>query len=1220
MEFSPNLEIRKVRPNLNRIDVSRGRNLLSFLLLTLLVLSAPGWAQQPSALLLYKSSEESAQAQSRVATRVAPILEAQGFKVVYHDIDSGFPTESQKDLLVTWFASPKIADPEAYVDWLAKQSAQGSKVVILGNFGAHTKDGQTWMTDESLNRFFYPFGLKYGAAYTGDSNLLSVTTQRAPAAAPTPLNYYLLFRSTNPANRVLMEVERSDLADSKSALVVETPFGAMAQEGYVDKLDLKTFLSEIAKAEKKTLVLSKRLLGLYKSSEKVDSRTNYLARFVAPTLLDLGFGIDYHDIETGMPSVETMQKYDGVISWFQGAEMKKAGDYVEWLASQVEAQKRVVILGNFGAFAENIPTSGGVVQRYLQSQEYNDFFFPFGLEFRGAWSQEKQSVQVTQKDASMVPWLQPQHVGHYFWIRSVDPQNQTYLQVKRQDVQDSESSVVVTTPHGGLALESYVLSTDPSTGEPRFHIDLHKFLQVSLTPSAAAAHITKPDLAALESKPALAPRPKPARGGSGVYPSGVTPVKRKVLAFYHSGVNEDEALNPTYLSAQATMEHLGLIVEYHDVNDPRLPSLTEMDDYRGIVVWLGSNVIPNAVEFDAWLKQNVKAGRKIILLGDYELRDKANLSLVNPEGLFNALGFSYDALDTAPIITGSKGLNSYRRPDAQQPKVISQDSSLIGFEREINWEDKDLKGAWPLIKSQWPDSKVALTVSRRGGESDVVAITKNGAVALSAFTVWTKGVERKKATESSDASSGPINVEETGGGAWRINPYLFFAKALEVEKTPRPDVTTLNGSRIFYSHIDGDAFGGISRIDSSSLNGEVMYKRVLRELPLPITVSFVTKDIESRLNARYSRELDTAQEILKLPNVEAASHTFSHPFNWVLGDLTVDRASGSGLSLVHQSVDLAQEIKHSIDFVDKLCPEGKRCEVLLWSGRCNPTSDALAAVRQAGLINMNGGEPVFSEKYPNVAGLLPLYAQQGGETQYHVSAAGDFFYTGSWTKQYDGMKDLPDYLDRTESPRRLRAMNVYYHFYLAERQLGLDGLKVAYDDVLRRNPAPMFASEYAEILEDALETQMGTATDGRVWVKNKGICSTVRFDDESRFPDLKGSEGVIGFSRLNGSLYLHLDGSGKALIKLSATAPQSVFVQRASHRIQNWSATPRAVSFQLYGQGPATLSFGNLQPSSAYELQVDGQNFKVTTTAQGALSWNGRFDGYKQTHNVSLNM
>lgn len=1196
----------------------RSKKLL-FVILFLALSAVGAWAQEKSALLLYKSTEELAPSTSRVGMKLEPILKKLDYQVAYHDIDAGFPTDTRAGLIVSWYSTPKIADPEGYVDWLASQIGQGRKVVVLGNFGAHTKDGQTWMTNESLNRFFYPFGLKYGAAYSGDTNVLRITKQELPAKQPVPVNYYLLFESVNASNVIYLEVERTDIAGSQSALVVRTPFGAMAQEVFVDNLNLEAFIKDTVQAKKAAATTNKKLLGLYKSSEKVDERSNFLARFVAPTLFDLGYGIDYHDIEKGLPSEAQMAPYAGVISWYNTPQLPNADQYINWLLAQNEAGRRVVILGNFGAFAQDIKSSAGTVTRFLQSPEYNRFFYPFGLEFRAAWTPEKQTVQVADIDKSVMVWLEPGHVGHYYWIRSVHPDNKAYLTVKRTDLQDGESAVVVATPKGGLALESYILSTDPATKQPRMHLDLKKFLSASLTLESVSKVDLKPKIADLKPRPKLNPLNLPKLGGDGVYPADVTPNSRRILAFYQSSINETPSLNATALAAQMILEHLGFVVIYHDLDSETLPSMEQMQSYRGIVLWLSSSVVPEARKFDQWLRQNVKAGRKLALFGDYLLREKSTLSLVSPVELYAELGLYYDPLGNAPLISNVKGQGTVRTIAPKNPKVVSKRAEWLDFERVLSFDDKDFKYNWALVQSMWPENEVGLTISQAHGQSDVIVHSKSGSVCLGPFSMHDKGAERKLLAESAEHQD-PSKATEPHKvviNEWRINPFIFFSKVFGADGFAKPDFTTLNGSRIYYSHIDGDAFGGISLIDRSSLNGEMMLKRVLEPLKLPITISFVTRDIEKRLDDYYSRELEVARKILALSNVEPASHTYSHPFDWERGDLAIDDSGGSSV-LRRKPIDLEREVRHSIEFIDKISPPGKRCNIFLWSGKCNPESEALKLVRNSGIINMNGGESIIEESNPVLGGIAPLISEVDGETQFHVSAAGDYYYTNSWTGLYDGMKALKHYFDRTESPRRLRCLNVYYHFYLAEREPGIQGLEEAYADVLQKSPAPMYASDYAMLLRDWSETKVGTDSEGRYYIANDGICNTVRFDSENRFPDLTRSKGVLGYNRANGALYVHLSGTGEARIALTEAAPKGPYVTRFTHPIKNWTATPDILTWETEGQGPVHLELSGLPPASQYRIQAGTIESVVSTNSQGTLVWKSQFDGYRVKRNVRV--
>lgn len=1110
--------------------------------------------------------------------------------------------------IATWYGSPKIAAPKDYVEWLRAQVQASRKVIIFGNFGAHTADGSTWMENEDLNRFFYPFGVEYKAAYTAESSKLQIAGHDSLVVPPAQLTYYLLFRSINPANQIHLTISRTDLEGSQSALVVTTPFGGMVQETYVDCLDRRKFLQGILSNKVAPTSQRKRLLGLFKSSEKQSARDNHIVKFLEQPLYDLGYEVDFHDIETGFPEAARMQSYAGVLTWFQGPEMKKAGDYAVWLLEQMKKGKKVVIFGNYGAFAEDVPTKAGPVRRFLLIEEYNRFFYPFGLEFRAAWTPDRSQIKVVKKDPAVISWLPPEHVGHYFWIRSVTPSNEVFLSVDRADIQGGEAAVVVATPFGGLALESYILKEVPGQLDPRFHVNLKPFLEAALTTVEKVAQTTVTELErpARPVVPLVQARPSA--------PADVTPIKRKILAFYQREFEESPFTNAVHLNAESVLNHLGLVVDYRAVEDP-LPSPEEMKEYRGVLAWFSGGEMTNARQFDAWIRAQVLAGKKVALVGNYAAGyDSKDLSLVDVAGTFAALGLEFSDLGRAPTLR-RPGLSGFKA-GALKANIKYQDPTMIGFERPIDTKDPDVKG-WPLIHSKAPENKIYLTMTNFEGDSDLVVVTPKGGVALGPTSVYVKPGKPFRLAEVRQMQKGP-EAEVVGGAPWRIDPFRFFSEVFETDDLPKPDFTTLNGARIYYAHIDGDSFGGISLVDRSSLNGAVMESRVLDGLGLPITVSYVTKDIERKKDPVYWRELEVARRIFELPNVEPASHTYSHPFDWRKGDL-VPRDSGG---FDRTDIDIQQELNHSVDFIDRfLTPKDKRCDIILWSGRCNPGEAAVRRTRELGIINMNGGETVYDEKHPFIAGILPVTRQVGNETQYHVSAAGDFYFTGSWTRDYDGMKNLVWYFDHTDSPRRLRAMNVYFHFYLAERQPGIDGLKIAFDHVRAQRPAPMYASEYARVLRDYLNTQVGKRPDGSYWVGNLGDLRTIRIDQDASV-NLERSTGVLGYTRHNKSLYISLDDSKEHIIVLGEATPRKPWVSFATHYLDEWKVRADGVDFLLRGQGPAVLTLENLEPKASYRIEAEPneQSFGQTlqTDARGRLEWNGALTGYKGSYRIKI--
>lgn len=1205
---------------------------LGFVFLFLLA-SLCGAAPARKILVGYKKSESPSPDKTEVRWHLEPILTKLGWKVEYHDLDASLPPAAKMSTyqaVLTWHRGAQYSNPKAYVEWMRDQVLAGRKIVILGNFGAHSADLKTWMSNEALNEFFQPFGLQYQAGYSGDSKLLELVSQKAPATAPKPLNYYLHFTSSSAANQNLVVVRRKDLADSQSALVVRTPAGGMVCEGYLYQteggkirwlVDREAFLKLALESQPADLARTGgRLLALYKGSEEVNQETNYIARFASDPLKQLGYQVVYRDIESGLPTEAEMKGYNAVMSWYQTASMERAADYCKWLLQQIQQGRKVVILGNLGAFQELDPHSNPPTARWLLSHEYNSFLYPFGIEFLGMWTKESSQLEARRQDPKMVTWLEPSHLAHYYWLRSVNPQNKVFLEVARKDRPHALSAFLVSTPYGGYALESYLFRDTSGRGDYRWHFQLKDFLASAL--SGQAPPLPPAVDLAVDLGEATAPAPDLPQPPA--LPADVKPLKRRVLAFYQREKKEIAEKNAIKEVVETVLNHLGLVVDYRAIEDP-LPSEAEMQAYRGILTWFQTSSIPRAQAYAEWLEKQLTAGRLAVLLGDYgAYQDRNFQSQVDPSRTFQALGLRFQA---APLVKDDmRGTPKELAGLSAGLSLEKVDPEMCRSERPIDLNDRDLKrGGWPVVESLLPENKVYLRAKDARGPSDLIVITPRGGIAFGEFLLYTppgKPIRRESVMpggQSGELASGPA-AEEHDLPQWRIDPFRFFGQAFQLEDFPCADVTTLNGSRIYFSHIDGDAAGGISQIDGSSLNAEVMFREILQPSKLPTTVSFVTQDLYKKATATYQREAEAARAIFRLPWVELASHTNIHPFNWRDGDL-VRVEDGGKLQLKKMPPDLRKEIDFSVRFIDqKLAPADKRTRVLLWSGLCNPPEEALERTDAVQVLNMNGGDPIYDSVNPYLAGISPLYARVGQRYQYHTCAAGDFYYTSSWTRDFDGMKRLVEYFKYTEEPRRLRAMNLYYHFYLAEKALGLEGLRHAMDYVRSLQPAPMFVSDYIPMVSDLITLQLGQDSQGRTVIHNSGQCRTLRWDNPSKYVDMARSQGVLGFLKEGNRLYVHLDSGQQHRVAWSEAppAPGTFYLEKASHRLEGLVRKGTQVDFRLHGVGPAHFSFAGFKPGR-YRLTVQGQGERpVTVGNDGKLQWQGELDRYQGQYAVSI--
>lgn len=1203
---------------------------LTLLISFLILLTSLVWADpSKSALVLYKSSEKINPNDYEVKWHIEPVMVKQGWKLSYHDIDGSLPSDSEMakyQAVVSWHRTSVYKQPTEYVRWMRTQVVSGRKALIFGNFGAYTADQKTWMSNESLNEFFTPFGLEFASGYTADNSQFQLVNKSNEASPPTKLTYYMLFRSVNPDNKPLLVIKRKDLEKSDSALSVVTPKGCMIADTYLYQMNGKKIdwlfdrdkvLAQALAAPSASRVSSGgHLLVLYKSTEGFDERTNFGARFLAPVFKDLGYTFDCHDITKGTLPAASMSKYNGVVSWYQTASMENAADYCKWLTDQIIAGRKVVILGNLGAFQELDSHSTPPTERWLLTHEYNTFLYPFGLEFKGAWTKDTKTLNVVKRDNAMVPFLEPQHLAHYYWIQSVNPENQNYLVVNRTDQKNSDSSLVVRTPYGGYVLESYLFKDVNGRGDYRWHVDMKKFLLDALTykpsqlPVATSLKITPSSPKVVPAESVLPAKPS--------LPAGTKEIKRRILAFYQRDHLETSEKNRIHDAVETFLNHLGLVVDFRAIEDG-LPTDAQMDPYRGVITYFQGASVPDAQGYAVWLKSQIDSGRKVVILGDYgAYQDKSLASQVDPAPTLKALGVDWRA---ASPITGLK-LNRTNLVAGGAATIEYMDPVMCKGEHPIKLDEPDLKKGWPVYLSSNPANKVYLKVKDPEGQlCDAVMTTPYGGLIAGEFLLWTPPAARIN-TESMDPGkhgNGPAVADEVELPELRIDAFRYFSEAFQVESFPAMDVTTLNGSRIYFSHIDGDAMQGMSLIDRASLNAEMLYREILSVVPLPVTVSFVTNNLEFKATATYKRELAAAKKLLALPWVEVASHTRTHPFNWRFGDLRRRPGDESG-ALVRLPPDNQTELVESIDFTNQLvCPPGKNVKVLLWSGMCNPTEECISLCDGLGITNMNGGDPVYDSVHPYLIGVSPLYAVVNGRYQFHTCAAGDFYYTGAWTKDYDGMKRLVEYFKYTEEPRRLRAMNLYYHFYLAERELGLQGLRIAMDYVLAQKPACMFVSNYINIVKDMIVTRLGTDAQGNIVVANTGACRTLRIDGRSQLPELAKCSGVIGYQVTGTRLYVHLDDSNIHKIALASNPSNRVYLDRASHYINGWKASGNSVSFTFKGSGPASFSIVGLDKNTPYKVSVAGVGDKnVQTDAVGKLNWEGILSSYEGTYAVKI--
>jgi len=105
-----------------------------------------------------------------------------------------------------------------------------------------------------------------------------------------------------------------------------------------------------------------------------------------------------------------------------------------------------------------------------------------------------------------------------------------------------------------------------------------------------------------------------------------------------------------------------------------------------------------------------------------------------------------------------------------------------------------------------------------------------------------------------------------------LDPFGFFQNAFVDRPAPIPDVTTLSGRRIYFSHIDGDGWNNVSQIESyrdrRQISAQVVLDKLIAPYPdLPVTVGVIGANVDERYGqVEASRRV--AEALFALPQVE----------------------------------------------------------------------------------------------------------------------------------------------------------------------------------------------------------------------------------------------------------------------------------------------------------------------------------------------------------------
>jgi hypothetical protein len=605
---------------------------------------------------------------------------------------------------------------------------------------------------------------------------------------------------------------------------------------------------------------------------------------------------------------------------------------------------------------------------------------------------------------------------------------------------------------------------------------------------------------------------------------------RRILVAYNG--DETPALNfaDVHRFLQMPLNHLGYIVDYHDIRQP-LPEAVRADRYAGLIAWFtGTPAQPAGRTLAAWLARRVEEGLPLALFGD--------------------IGFLLEP----PL---SKKLGLRMGAPAGGELAFTRIDAMFGFETPPQPPRREFE---PLL-ADGPDLTALLELEAAGNRRYIA----------SAIAPWGGYVQHPFVLRP---------VPGTDAMRWVVDPFAFVKRALRLPDMPVPDTTTENGRRLLFSHIDGDGFPSIAELPGRPFAGEALLTQILEKYPVPTTVSVIEGEISpDGLHPKESPKLeDIARRIFRLPHVEIASHTYSHPFRWDLsvrhGIFQDEEKAYYHLELPGYRLDLRREIVGSVDYIrQRLAPPGKPVNILLWSGDTAPDAEALRIAYAAGLLNMNGGDTTITRSDRTLTAVGANGIVKDGLLQIYAPIANENIYTNLWRGPYYGYGRVIETFELTESPRRLKPVDIYYHSYSASKRAGIDAVHKALAWALAQPLHPIFASEYIRKVMDFYRASI--AREGDAWiVRTDGELRTVRLPYALGAPDLATAEGVVGFADGPEARYLHLSGGEARFTSQADHVERRPFLHSANARIGPGDNRLGADRMSLSLQGHLPLQFG----------------------------------------------
>ncbi|NLH39039.1 MAG: hypothetical protein GX445_03135 [Elusimicrobia bacterium] len=614
-------------------------------------------------------------------------------------------------------------------------------------------------------------------------------------------------------------------------------------------------------------------------------------------------------------------------------------------------------------------------------------------------------------------------------------------------------------------------------------------------------------------------------------------LNRKVLVFYDSSFISDKVFSQAHRLVSMPLEYMGYIPEIIDINDTKYP---DTNDVAGIIVNIEGNDINGFDNFFKWIIGEINNGKKVLFLN--------NFPFPNNSYYFSKLGINL--------------VNNQSKP-GQKTELIEQKKEFYG----------------EVIPSFFYSNTLLLPTNSTG-----INIFKNSKGQIhyqSAITPW-------GGYAIDDSWVIMFDNEEMFG----TNTFNLFKSALRLDDIPILDPTTENGNRILIVHVDGDGFASRYENNTNIYASEILKKEILTKYKIPQAVSVIRGDIEnpSISSDEQKRLKEIAKGIFLMDNVQIGNHSYSHPFKWINikdEDSYKTLEQLYSLDIPGYKFDIDYEILGTKKWLETLLDNKKKNDIFFWTGDCIAPYYALKLLKDNNMLNINGGNTSIIKARPYQSYISPYGIERNGYYQIYTGQQNENIYTNLWTYPFWRYRNVIDTFKMTDKPRRLKPINIYYHFYSASKDSSLKALKDVYDYALSQDINPSLLSDYIYNVLDFYNYNIYRYNNQYIIVSDSKS-KTLRYTKEY-YPVISSSYSAAGYSDYNNERYTNLYGRSPYTVVFTTAASKTPYLSNSNGKIDSFILKEKGFFISLHGYSDIKYRIKNIDNCSLKENDSNDQ-------------------------------